>query len=295
MKRILMIGLLMAIAVAAVWGVRPTSSPDGDQLTGFTLEPPLALAQSTTFPMDEAGPMAYAKREEVEFSRIFDYVSGGGIENAFYDLEARDTDGQSYVWVAATPNTSKHNFWEYNILRVRLNLYMDTNGWVVAFLPASYTVAHLVDWRVYGYEEVPPKFNYSYMIREAVDEVADSTGNEWIFDEVFLFDPRHPNASKVYVAGERGRGSFSFLVPARAHAELIDVIVTTMADDDSVGVDDVFAGGELFVNDNKVADFKKTVQFIRLSLDPHVTYNIRSAGSKLTSFVLVITYGESGS
>ena len=289
MKRTLVFGLLLAVAVAAVWGVRPTSSPDGDQLTGFTLEPPLALAQSTTFPMNEAGPMAYAKREEVEFSRIFEYVNGrgddSGIKGEFYDLEARDTDGQSYVWVAATTDTSKHNFWKEESRRIRLNLYMDTNGWVVAFLPPSSTVADLVDWHEFlGYA---PDFTYSYMLREAVDEVADSTGNGWNFDEVLLFDPRHPNASKVYVAGERGLGSFSFLVPARAHAGLIDVIVTTL----SSGT----LGGELFVNDKKVADITDTVQFTRLSLDPHVTYNIRSEGTSLISFVLVITYGESGS
>ena len=284
MKRTLVFGLLLAVAVAAVWGVRPTSSPDGDQLTGFTLEPPLALAQSSTFPMNEAGPMAYAKREEVEFSRIFEYVSGGGIKDAFHNLEARDTDGQSYVWVEATTDTSRHTFWRGGALSVRLNLYMDTNGWVVAFLPPSSTVAHLVDW---VREERAQAFAYSHMLREAVDQVADSTGNEWRFEEVLLFDPRHPNASKVYVAGESGLGSFSFLVPARAHAGLIDVIVTTYA---RAGGE----SGELFLNDNKVDDITDTVRFTRLSLDSHVTYNISSEGSVWTSFVLVITYGEPG-
>ena len=279
MKKLLVFGLLLAVAVAAVWGVRPTSSPSGDQLTGFTLEPPLALAQSTTFPMHEAGPMAYAKREEIEFRRIFEYANGSGIRDEFHDLEARDTDGQSYIWVAATTDTSGHDFWTWGAVEVRLNLYMDINGWVVAFLPASSTFADLVDWGPGS----PPGLNYSYMLREAVAEVADSTGRAWAFSKVSLFDPRHPNASKVYAAGERGQGSFSFLVPSLAHEGLIEVIVTTLA-----GSGDT---GKLFVNDNKVADITDTVQFTRLSLNPHVTYNIRSEGDN-TSFVLVIAYGE---
>ena len=280
MKRILMIGLLMAVAVAAVWGVRPEASPSGDRLTGFTLESPLALAQSTTFPMAEAGLMAYVKREEVEFKTIFEYANGSRIKEDFSDLEARDTDGRSYIWVTGTTGTS-HKFWDSYERESRLNLYMDTNGWVVAFLPPSSTFADLVDW---SYRS-PPDFHYSYILREAVDEVADSTARNGDWRDVALFDPRHPNAYKVYAAGERGQGSFSFLVPSLAHAGLIDVIVTTLASSGETG--------KLFVNDNKVADITDTVQFTRLSLNPHVTYNIRSEGDK-TSFVLVIAYGDPG-
>ncbi len=280
MRKILLLLPLLAVALAAAWGVRPASTPADDQRMAFTLQPPVALAQSSGFPIDEAGPMAYVRvRERDNFDEILRFAEQGGGSRDLSVDKIVQSDGRSYVLLSGYFRTND------DVLYSEGHLYADINGWRVAFTSPSSSLERLVDWRFFSGD---PKFEFAFNLISAVYDMTWNIGGGVNRSEVKIFHPQMPQVSKVYIAGERGSGEFTFLIPDTLHARIVESVVVTNSNHDDPG--------SLHIDGKKVADINKRAggQFATLALKPNTSYRIHSEGDNVSFAIVIGVRGDSG-
>ncbi len=212
--------MVLGILVTVFWAFRPSEPPQDDSSMIMKLRPPKALAESTNFPVDYAGIARYIKYPPTDFTNI--HTAATEIAT-----DVKNTDGASYVWIETTSGSSS---WPV------FDLYADTSGWLVVFLPestvdsraASSSVAYMLarkDW----YGVTYPQRHHWFWTRTSSEKYATvgyeslavmerfvrEVGRYWPNDELRktkFYHFQFPRATAIHVAAEH-TDSMSFFIP----------------------------------------------------------------------------------
>ena len=250
-RRLVYATAVLGVMIVAFWATASSVPPRGDSSGTITLKAPKALAQSTNFPVDYAGIARYIKYPPTDFSNI--HMAATDIAT-----DVKKTDGASYVWIETTSGGSS---WPV------FNLYADTSGWLVVFLPKSTvdsrangsSVAYMLarkNWygvtypqRSHWFWTRTPSEKYStvgYESLAVMERFAGEVGRYWPLADLRKTKFYHfgfPSAAATHVAVEHA-DAMSFFIPDGVAVE--EVSVAFWIDDDqqnnSLSVDgkDVF-------------------------------------------------------
>jgi hypothetical protein len=200
MRRRILIAIAVVIVLGASIGLNIKPRGVGNRPT-IHLDAPVALADTTSFPADQAGLSAYLNVGKLDFQNLYQAVTAvSGTKSV------KGSDGKGWIWVNTTvPQMSS--------ISEEVQVYADVSGWVVAFLGSASEVARLVRW-----EHVDEK------ARASVENVLETALRSVLAQLALDFTPRrsqvryyhfaYPKAQQLIVLVNYGHGSeCSFLVP----------------------------------------------------------------------------------
>ena len=235
-RRLVYVTTILGVLLIAFWATASSAPPRDGSSGTITLEAPKALAQSSNFPVDYAGIARYIKYPPTDFQKI--HIAATEIAT-----DVKNSDGASYVWIETTSGDSS---WPV------FNLYADTSGWLVVFLPkstldsraTSSSVAYMLarkDWygvtysqRSHWFWSRTPSEKYStvgYESLAVMERFAGEVGRYWPNDDLRKTKFYHfglPSASAVHVAVEHN-DSMSFFIPDGV--AVVEVSVAFWVDD----------------------------------------------------------------
>ena len=211
---------ILGVLLIAFWATTSSAPPRDGSSGTITLEAPKALAQSSNFPVDYAGIARYIKYPPTDFQKI--HIAATEIAT-----DVKNTDGASYVWIETTSGDSS---WPV------FNLYADTSGWLVVFLPkstvdsgaTSSSVAYMLarkDWygvtypqRHHWFQERSYTEKYAtvgYESLAVMERFAEEVGRYWPNDDLRktrFYHFEFQRAAAIHVAVEH-TDSMSFFIP----------------------------------------------------------------------------------
>ena len=243
--------MVLGVLVMVFWAFRPSESPQENSSMIMKLQPPKALAESTNFPVDYAGIARYIKYPTTDFPNI--HIAATEIAT-----DVKNTDGASYVWIETTSGGSS---WPV------FDLYADTSGWLVVFLPKSTvdsratnsSVAYMLARKNWYGVTYPQRHHWfwtrtssekyatvGYESLAVMERFAGEVGRYWPNDDLRKTKFYHfgfQSAASVHVAVEH-TDSMSFFIPDGVAVEEVSVAFWIDGDqqDNSLSIDgkDVF-------------------------------------------------------
>ncbi len=245
---------VLIVLLTVLWAFQPSTSLEDGSSLRIKLEPPVALAQSSNFPVEYAGIARYIKFDPIDFAEIQDTVSKTA-------TDIKKTDGTSYVWITITDTD----------LPV-YDLYADVNGWVVLFLPKQGQYSNTLYMFARGWQRrtyttdvinnsgwVGHHETLAYRSNTALYKFVNPTAG-WSTFEVrnnsSFYHFSYPLATSIYIANEvanRDNG-FSFFVPDTLTIEEVSTEFWALEDTNSLSID----GAEVYKDKDKNITFLDT-------------------------------------
>ena len=193
---------VLLLAVTGVYAlVGSNNSGDGPPLPGFALVRPLfAQADPAAFPVDDAGISAYAQVDpaSIDFDLIITTVFNGMIDA-----------GDNYI-IGTVP--IDQGIW--NTRTVDVNLYVDIDGWMVAYLNLAQPVGEVFTWTSWS----PTGATLDTTLEQALERTAaavaqliDPAGVGWYYWA-------DPAATNFAAAGRANKGDLYMAIPIQAVA-----------------------------------------------------------------------------
>ncbi len=139
MKRLVLALLVTLIALGLWWTVPWRSGEEGTTSASPSIPlglkgPAVALAQTgSTFPADEAGLAAYLRVSPLSMEKVLP---------AFDHWEHYGNWVKGYILVKLYPDWHS----SFSNLSVEVTVYVDSQGWVVAYLHKNYAPANIMVW-----------------------------------------------------------------------------------------------------------------------------------------------------
>lgn len=199
-------GTALLLAVAAglfIQHASPQGSDGRPTGTSISLARP-ALAESGTFPEWASGIAAYANVGKIAFQTLNDAAVGSTKSGVG---RVKGTDGTGYVWVEVDiRGRVGEASWSDSI-----QVYADTNGWVVSFLTRGQEIGTLVQWA--GGD---PQVSDANPLEQGMQKILAPMGKNFgsIRNSIGYYDFEHPKATTAWIAAKYGDGSLSLVVPS---------------------------------------------------------------------------------
>lgn len=249
----------------------PQFSPGHDNLPGLPLRYPVALAQNTAFPVEEAGLAYYVNVGSIISSEFIHEIA-----ESIPVIYLERTDRRNFIWI-------RDSFKSHG-LEILFYLYFDTNGWIVSFFPRGVPSARLIQWSM----EDPPRVGESLLrwkLERVLEGLSEELGKDfWAKIEAYHFG--YPEAEKLIIAAKYGPGEMSFFIPEGL--EVMEASLS-MIDNDTGHVSSFFLAGK------KVAEIDAGRKDTVVRVDPGVSYKLEAKGFEdetSVALVLLVKTGE---
>jgi hypothetical protein len=168
---------LVAIAVVQKLGTGSTGGPLGYAIS--LIRPALVQADTTTFPVDEAGIAAYVKLDSVDITDLTEALS-------FYSSVTK----QASTYVIGTvqvPNVTGPNY---------PHVYIGLDGWIVAYYLNTEEASRIMQWN--GYEK---GIITTTTLKDAIDIMCTSIGVNYSTG-LNYYDFEFPSANRMTLIAE---------------------------------------------------------------------------------------------
>ncbi len=158
------------------------------------LLPTLLFAEeSPRFPKEEAGISAYGKISEVNESNnietlntalgFIESIDGGRV------LENKDSH---IIGQVPVKNSVKHDGEEHPVVLLRPRIYIDIDGWMVAYFEKNEETSRMFQWGDYAQNIFSPN-----ILKEALKKILEEL--EMSIEEVNYYHFQYPEASRISV------------------------------------------------------------------------------------------------
>lgn len=270
MKRLLLASLafvIIAVGAGALTRWTPGGAR-GHDLPGVGHSLPMvrpAFAQSATFPGSAAGLAAYVNVGPLDYNTISSGVAAVGKTGG----QVKGSDGNGYAWVETqVSGTAGEVSWTTTV-----DLYVDTNGWVVAFLPRGSNVGVLVE-----FTGDPPAVSDTNSLQKGLSSIMAPMGKAYssFSSGIGYYDFSHPAATKLWVMARTTDGVMSFVIPASLKA--VDggiIVVASSRNFNPPAPPSTFSVEPALFTASMVSGRKQTA----LSLAPQVNYSVSLQGA----------------
>ena len=192
---------VLVLAAVGVLALIPSEGSGGGSplLPGFALaRPSFVTGDKPAFPVDNAGLSAYVKLDPTsgDFATTgFDRI----IQTVFTDMI---TAGDNYV-IGKLPIAQA----KWGAGSVEVQVYVDKDGWVVAYLRSGDLNANIFTWT--RWDTANPKLET--VVEEALNKIALAVGQD--VDTIGWYDWAHPDATHFAAAARYGKGKMFMAIP----------------------------------------------------------------------------------
>jgi hypothetical protein len=157
----------------------------------FLLFAPFISLSASTFPEDEAGISAYVKLNSVDSETLT--KAYGFMEEQGITVESSETYVLGGVLINMTIDDENAESGKYYLSDIGVYVYLDIDGWLVAYLPKKDPSSKIVQWSDYSPGSINPN-----VLEEAIELVSSEIDSSYSgYPNYYHF--QYPEANKMSI------------------------------------------------------------------------------------------------